>query len=127
MAIATHGKTGRTYFYAPRGTGRSMNSPPERGWIEFEFAAPAAGTYRIWGSAISPSTSHDSFHVTMPGASASRILYTGNNEAWGWIRIGGDVRLAAGRHRIRFHPREDDTWMSRLLVTDDLQWAPGRK
>jgi hypothetical protein len=85
------------------GDGYLTQREPGRGWVEWTFDAPAAGTYILevryalaWG--IYPSD------VTVNDADAGELVLwpTGSASTWGWDRM--PVRLHQGVNKIRLAP-----------------------
>ncbi|HWR50110.1 MAG TPA: hypothetical protein VN428_03330 [Bryobacteraceae bacterium] len=110
----------------------------ESGTATFTVNAPASGTYVIWGKVSSPSSSADSFYVSV-NAGAEDVYDVAEglwSSAWQWSKVNGraggtpntipqrEFSLSAGTNRIVFRGREANTLLNQILVTNDLTFVP---
>src|SRR5438067_1630097 len=58
--------SGGVYIQVAAGN-NSTTAAPSSGIATLTFSVPAAGTYKVWGRVIAPTTSDDSFWVRMDG------------------------------------------------------------
>ena len=122
ITVSTDQDSGH-FVWLPRGAGRYMKGPPEKGFVEYVVTIRKAGTYRIWGRSWALGSSSDSFYFQIDG-SEPKMYATGSGAVWRWSRIGPMVKLDAGQHRIRLRPRESGTKLRGIVVTADTRWAP---
>jgi hypothetical protein len=111
----------------------SQAAPPANGRATFSFSVAAAGTYKLWGRVIAPSTGDDSFWAIMDGGTAINWdLPTTTATAWTWDQVhdgsNGNAlvqfTLAAGPHTLVIAYREDGAKLDRLLITNDPMLVP---
>jgi hypothetical protein len=115
---------------------------PELGIARFQFNILNPGAYVIWGKVIVDTNDggKNSFYSAMNGG-IKTIWDTpivsdnvGNAESWVWWKInarGADphdtvFNLAKGSHILELFGREANTKLSQLIITDDLEFNPGK-
>lgn len=109
----------------------SADAPPVSGRSRLDLRLGSSWRLKIWGMAVAPDKSSDSFWVRVDrGAwmSWNNIAPAG---PCGWDDVhdsaaGGAGRvfdLAAGSHTVEFAYREDGAEVTRLLLSDDLSGA----
>jgi hypothetical protein len=112
----------------------STAAVPANGHVTYTVNLPAAGTYRVWGRVIMPSTDDDSFYLRFDGAS-TWVQWNNNNAfptAWKWVIVHDSAQgetnmlwpLSAGNHTLELAYREDGARLDKLLVTNDLTYVP---
>jgi hypothetical protein len=129
--LADAGASGGQYVTVAAGN-NSQSSAPSNGSTVIPFTVSAAGTYKIWGRAIAPTDSDDSFWVRVDGGSWINWNDIAPGNAWHWANVESDaagnapvlVNLAAGAHTITFAYREDGARLDRVLITNDLNLVP---
>jgi hypothetical protein len=115
--------------------GTSSNSAvPTGGRALYPFAVTSAGTYKVWGRFLAPSTSDDSVWVRMDGAATWTQWnnIANGSTTWRWDPVHDTLaadapvtyNLAAGSHTLEIAYREDGTKVDRLLITNDLAANP---
>ena len=109
------------------------------GTDSWTFSVPSSGTYYVWGRVRSTDGYHDSFFVRMD--SGGEDVYDTSQDSWSnswqWTRLNGrggtstpltiDPRtfsLSSGSHTLTFRGREADTWLDRVIVTNDGSFVP---
>ncbi len=102
-----------------------------------------AGDYIVWGRVFSPSSSRDSFFVSVDGG-AEEIWDTAEqtwSSQWQWTRVtkrnnGTPValnatprifNLSAGTHQFTFRGRDANTFLDQLIITQDTSFVPQGK
>jgi polygalacturonase len=108
----------------------SKTSPPSTGTVTVTFTVPATATCKLWLRVIAANTGDDSFWVRLDTGPwvLWNIVPTGS--AWHWADLrdsSGPVTmsLAAGApHTVTVGYREDGAKLDRLVVTNDLGFAP---
>jgi hypothetical protein len=104
----------------------------------FTFTAPSDGTYYVWGRVRAVDEVHDSFYVKMDSGSEDVYdVVTSWGTSWQWTRLNGrngtstprtlnprTFSLSAGSHTLTFRGREADTWLDRVIVTNDGSFVP---
>jgi hypothetical protein len=118
---------------------RYLGTPSEgQGAAVWTFQAPVPGTYHVWARVFAPDTRRDSFDVSVDGGPADTydVAESSWSSRWQWTRVNGrdgvapltlnprTFRLTAGPHTLRLLGREAQTLVSRLLVTNDREFAP---
>lgn len=93
------------------------------GWATYTVTV-TGGTYKLWGRALGPSTSSDSFCVQIDnGPVQTWNLTTGS--VWTWKLMTADnLTFSAGQHTIRVRYREPGAKFDRMLLTSDLAFSP---
>jgi len=105
------------------------------GTVEYTFSVPDAGTYAVWVRVLVPSTSSDSFFVSVDGATETVFdtVDSGWNSSFRWVRLRArsgsvpvvqNLTLTPGLHRLRFRGRETNAGLDRLTITNDLAFQP---
>jgi hypothetical protein len=110
----------------------SQSSAPSNGSTVIPFSVSAAGTYKIWGRAIAPTDSDDSFWVRIDGGTWINWNDIAPGSSWHWANVENDAasnapvlaNLTAGAHTISFAYREDGAKLDRVLITNDLNLVP---
>jgi hypothetical protein len=126
------------YTVVPDGTGIiSDPSSEQAGYAEYNFNAPVAGNYIIWGRVIANDSASDSFFVMMDGGQAlTWHTKKGETGTWTWDVVSKrnydderdasnplSYRLEAGTHTLRIQQREDGAKIDRILITDDMEYS----
>jgi hypothetical protein len=93
------------------------------GWATYTVNV-AAGTYKLWGRALGPTTASDSFCVQVDnGMVQTWNLTTGS--VWNWkVMTSSNLTLTAGQHTIRVRYRENGAKLDRMLLTSNLGLVP---
>jgi L-ascorbate metabolism protein UlaG (beta-lactamase superfamily) len=122
---------GGTYVTVTPGN-NSLAAAPTLGRATFPFTLAAAGTFKIWGRVIAPTTSDDSFWLIVD--SGAPILWNditpGATWHWASAKDSGhsnqlvQLNLAAGDHSLQVAYREDGAKLDRLLITSDNTLTP---
>jgi Zn-dependent metalloprotease len=124
--------SGGKYIQVAAGN-NSNTSPPAGGHALLPFAVTVAGSYKVWGRVIAPTTADDSFYVRIDtGAWMSwNGIPAGTTWHWDDVHNGGTAStpaatftLAAGNHTLEIAYREDGARLDRLLVTSDAAFVP---
>ncbi|UYZ64948.1 PKD domain-containing protein [Hymenobacter weizhouensis] len=110
----------------------SGSTPPTSGIARYNLSLAQAGTYKLWGRVIAPSTADDSFWVRVDGGSWIKWNYVEVGSAWHWDEVqnsdnGNQVlqlSLAAGAHTLEIGYRDDGALLDKLLLTSDLTYVP---
>jgi lysophospholipase L1-like esterase len=121
------------YMWVPNGVGNVMDPLRAGGTVSYTFEVPAAGDYVVWGRVMLDGTGgDDSFFVSMDsGPYALWDTRQGPTGQWGWDLVNNRgvadpvvYRLEAGRHTLVVKQREDGAKLDRVMVTNDLGYAP---
>jgi L-ascorbate metabolism protein UlaG (beta-lactamase superfamily) len=132
MQIASDtGAVGGKYITVAPGN-NSMTAAPTTGRATFPFTLAAAGTFKIWGRVIAPTTSDDSFWLIVDGGVPImwNDITPGSTWHWAAARDSGhsnqlvQLGLAAGDHTLQIAYREDGAKLDRLLITSDSTLTP---
>jgi hypothetical protein len=106
------------------------------GSVEFEFEVPAAGEYVVWCQMLAPSGYTDSVYVSVNNEKPDLYYPTEGADpyTWSWSRVNGVdtglpyglrmFQLQAGVNRLRFSTTHPYVGLSRVMVTDDLDFVP---
>lgn len=130
--LADVNASGGRYIQVAAGN-NSGTAPPATGRATYTFTVPTAGTYKVWGRVIAPSTGDDSFWVIMDGGTPLNWNNITNGPAWHWDDVhngavaGNPVftfNLTAGSHTLVIAYREDGCALDRLLITNDSAFVP---
>ena len=104
---------GRDAVTTPERTGNALNFTIAalRGYVEVCLNAPSTGSYQLVAAVRGPSTSSNSFWVTIDTHTAgetrfSYAAFTGYQEL-----VVGTYQLGAGDHDVRFSVREDGSFV----------------
>jgi len=110
----------------------STSAPPATGWARLDFRTATAWRVKVWGRAVAPDTSSDSFWVRVnrgPWVNWNNLKPAGpcgwedvHNSAAGGASLVFDLR--AGSNTIELAYREDGAEIHRVFVTDDLSSTP---
>jgi hypothetical protein len=123
--------------YSSSATASSNSGVPTSGHVTFTIAAPAAGTYNVWGRfLVGPATSSDdSLWVRVDTGAWTQwndIYARIGNAAYAWDRVHDTANanalvsytLTAGNHTLEVAYRESGLKLDRFLVTNDLGFTP---
>ncbi len=119
-------------YVTPAAGSNSTSSPPTTGFATVPFTVSAAGTYRVWGRVIAPTTSDDSFWVRVDSGSWVNWNNIPLGASWHWDDVHNaaasnavvNYSLTAGSHTVTFAYREDGTKLDRIVVTNDPSLVP---
>ncbi len=111
----------------------------EHGQVVFSFDLKVPATVVVWCRVLAPDGMHDSFYVHANDGEKDvfDILEKKWTGSWEWVPLCGRggtgepetevprlLRLPAGANTITFRGRERNTFLDRIILTDDLQWRP---
>jgi sialate O-acetylesterase len=125
IEVADTTASGGAYMVVPEGTGNSLSTAPNPGFLDFTFEHPAAGPVyiyvRTYETAASANTS-DSLHLDILDDSTASAAMTAGftvNDAWKWTEWtnGKPATLPAGTHTLRIHYREDGFRLDRVAIS----------
>jgi polygalacturonase len=123
--------SGGQYVWVPTASTQTAN-PPTAGFDTLPFTIGSAGTYKVWGRAIAPANTDDSYWVRIDGGAWINWNDITPGSAWHWAPVTNDAagdavvlfNLAAGAHTVQFAYREDGTKLDKVLITNDLSLVP---
>lgn len=99
------------------------------GYAQFSFEVPAAGQYLIWGRVAAKDWSADSFYVAVDNGSF--VLFdVPVGGSWAWETVKNRTtnaipfELTAGTHTLTIKQREAGAKIDRILITNDMGFAP---
>lgn len=94
----------------------------------YKFNVTTAGTYRIWGRVLAPTTNDDTAFFRIDNNAFNIWTNATNaNLTWRLANNNGTVTsvvLAAGEHTLEVRHREDGMSIDRFLVTSDNAFTP---
>jgi len=109
--------SGGTYVTIRPGSNRLGSAPTNaNGQITFNVDIANAGTFSLWGRVIAPTTSDDSFWVTVDGGTPLNWNGIGPTSTWDWFQAN-TYTLSAGTHTITIGFREDGALLDKLYLT----------
>jgi|GEM_PF-255163 len=108
------------------------------GAASFKFEVPAPGRYVIWCRVLARMQRTDSFYVSVDGGPEDiyDVAQGVWSKAWQWTQVNGRsggapltvnprvFNLSAGAHTLVFRARERGALLSRMVVTNDLEFMP---
>jgi len=112
--------------YATTPRGRDFSGTPRPtdgktgGSVTWQMTAPSAGEYVLMADVWWVDAKGNSWYVSVDGGQETTF---GNDPVygrWHWV-TGPTYRLAAGRHTIRFHTREDGARVRQVALTNDTE------
>ncbi len=113
-------------------SGAINNTPVAR--ASYSFTVTQAGTYKIWGRAITAASNGDSYWVRVDGGSWIKwnLIAGGTATSWTWDDVHDSdnanqvvtFNLSAGSHTLQISEREAGTKLDKWLITDDLSFTP---
>jgi hypothetical protein len=121
--------SGGQYVWVPNGQGNSWDPNRDSRYIGYNFKAPAAGDYVIWGRVRSSSGSDNSFFIAIDDGDYA-LWDTKRSKSWAWDQINSRAsdpvvyHLQAGDHTLIIKQREDGTRLDKILITGDLAYTP---
>ncbi|WP_051366948.1 glycosyl hydrolase family 28 protein [Hamadaea tsunoensis] len=132
MQIGTDPAAWGSRYVAAAAGSNSTAGAPTSGWATVPFSVTHAGTYKIMGRVIAPTTSDDSFWVRVDNGPWTDWNDIDPGAAWHWADVTDDANanalvtrsLTAGAHTLTIAYREDGAKLDRLLVTNDLALVP---
>jgi hypothetical protein len=107
-----------------------------RGSVRFQFEAPTAGDYVVWCRMLAPSGFIDSVYVAVNEEEPDLYYPTEGADpgTWHWSRVNGAntgvpyglriFSLQQGVNTLTFSTADPFVSLSRVLVTDDLDFVP---
>lgn len=129
--------SGGAYISVPNAAGTG-------GKAILNFNLTQAGDYAIWGRVIAPTSSDDSFHISIDADTidnsavdaVSTIWDVQQGTSWVWDRVSMRVNdttfantnriftLSSGSHVLYINRREDGTQLDRIFITNNLSATP---
>ena len=109
-------------YVTPGNVAAEMQGAPESGGATFRFTLPTASEVALYGLVTAADNGHDSFYLQVDDGEFA-TWYTGIHSHWEWSKCG-QIKLAAGEHRIRVKHREPGPCLAKLVVTADVTLAP---
>lgn len=109
-----------------------LESPPINGRASYSFNVDRAGTYRLWGRVIAPSSGSNSLWVRMDGGSWIRWNDIRESQRWQWDEVHDadddnapvSFELSDGQHQVTIAYREGGVKLDRLLLTSEATYRP---
>ena len=108
-------------------------APGRDGAVSYRVTVPATGEYWLWARVCGVEAYLNSFYVSFDGGAETAYeikQFDGAWGVWGWEAVHekhepvAPFYLSAGAHTLRFRPREAQTRLDRLLLTDDPSAVP---
>lgn len=115
------------------------SSSANTGMATFTFTAPANGQYAVWARVKAASHATDSLFVQIDWG-PTQIFDVAENKwstNWQWTRLNTrgpngevmginpwNITLTKGNHTIRMRMREPNTFIDRIVVTNNLSYIP---
>jgi hypothetical protein len=115
-----------------------VSTDPDCGSARFRLSLPVAGSYTVWCRVMTSAPETDSFYVSINGG-PERVFETKFwAPVWQWTRLATyspsnpsavvqSHALTTGSNEIAFRCRDANTLLSRLLITNDLDFVPAEK
>jgi hypothetical protein len=125
LAEAAPDQRAQSFLWAS-GAAYATESAPEEGLARFHFTVEEAGTYALWGLVFAPSGGANSFWAAVDEGQFA-LWHTAIHTRWRWNEIPLRAELEAGEHDLHVKHREPATRLGAILITDDLEWTPGRR
>ena len=133
LIVRSDAKASRRKAVRVRDGANSLGSVPSRGRLRLSFTLPRAGSYRIWGRVIAPTSRDDSFWLRVDGGAWRVWDGIELGRAWHWTDVhttagSGETlsfNLTAGPHTLDIAHREDGIRLDRLLITNVPTFVPG--
>mgnify|MGYP003393400976 CR=1 FL=1 len=98
------------------------NVSPQR--AVFNFVAPVAGNYRIWGRSLALTNNDNEFYTrTDLQPFGTWTLPVSDVLTWNIVR-NQTVNLTAGNHTFEVRMREDGAFLDKILITNDMNFTP---
>jgi arylsulfatase A-like enzyme len=123
-ANASEGK----YIYSPNGT--LKKHPPGSVMATYRVEIEKAGVYLLWGRVIAGNKQDDSFFVQIDDG-PQKTWHVELGKSWHWDAVNNHkkedpvrFKLAQGKHVIKIKLREDGTKLDKMLLTNDMVFAP---
>jgi parallel beta-helix repeat protein len=125
-------------FSEAGGTQYIGSSTPDQGTAFYSFSVPTAGDYVIWCRVLAAADWSDSFYASVDGgAEIPYIASEGTpSPSWEWTRVNQRIpgptfavsprvfSFSQGTHTLMIRCREADTFLDRLLITNDPNLVP---
>ena len=118
------GASSSKLVYVPDGAGTG-------GLARYNFTAPTAGAYFVWGRALARSGTDDSFFASMDFDGETALWDTQQSTTWAWDRVSNrnvsdpvPYVLSDGNHFFDIAQREAGTMLDLLLITNDPGFTP---
>lgn len=98
------------------------------GEASYTFDIKAQGVYYIWGRVLGGDKNRDSFYVSLDNE--PNIPWTINSNGWAWVKVTSEdnsilsFNITPGKHTLKIKGREVNTWLDRILITDDVNYVP---
>jgi hypothetical protein len=122
-ATASNGQ----FIWVPSGAAVDCATTTTGGWATYSVNVATAGTYKLWGRSIAPSTSSDSYCLQVDSGAVTNFTLNVSS-AWAWTLAqtptSSTYTLSAGTHTIKVRYRETGAKLDRLLLTNNLSYAP---
>jgi hypothetical protein len=121
--------------YTKSGVTYVATTSRDQGSVSFDFSIAEPGNYIIWARHLSPNNARDSFFVSVDGV---EIPYETAPDTWSadwqWTRVTAPgagttqdprvLNLSAGPHTVVFQGSERHCGLDRIIVCNDLEFAP---
>jgi hypothetical protein len=127
VAAADAAASNGQFIWVPSGAAVDCTTTTTGGWATYTVNVATAGTYKIWGRSIAPSTSKDSFCLQVDtGAVTNFTLNVSPTWVWSLAQTptSSTYTLSAGTHTIKVRYRETGAKLDRLLLTNNLSYTP---
>ncbi|MCP4406353.1 MAG: hypothetical protein GY807_01025 [Gammaproteobacteria bacterium] len=116
--------SGGTYMFVPNRTGNDREGVglAFQHYMEYGFSAPDDGAHYIWLRGYGNGGGGNSVWISIDGEPLNELSIT--RDAWGWQSVSGFSFAKNGAHSLRIHLREDNTWVDKIIITSNPQFAP---
>jgi len=110
------------------GTGEEFIWVPNHA-TKLTFSVTESGTYKIWGRVFCAHGAEDSFNLTIDEGDPFNWNNIAHHDTWHWDDVQGKegpmtFELKAGQHTLTLMPRESNSKLDRILVTNDVNYTP---
>jgi hypothetical protein len=127
VAAADAAASNGQFIWVPSGAAVDCATTTTGGWATYTVNVATAGTYKLWGRGIAPSTSSDSFCLQVDTGAVTNFTLN-VSPAWVWslaqTPTSNTYTLTAGTHTIKVRYRETGAKLDRLLLTNNLSYTP---
>jgi hypothetical protein len=120
--ITDTSRSAGAYIEVDPATTSTLSVPDEGRVMWYDLDVTNGGSFYVWLLAQGPTTSTDSFFVSIDGN--ADLLMNGLPASWGWARGSSALSIPSGKHTLKIKVRERGARLDKIRLTKSTSTTP---